>query len=79
MITTASSTIATNNGNYTEYVLAELKCASLRARLLVADIDSIDTALRGNLITTDAAIAWANDIGALGLIMASSAITLAST
>ena len=57
----ANSTAATSPPSYTEFVLAELKCAGLRARLLVADIDSIDVALRGEFIDVDSAIAWANE------------------
>ena len=72
-----AATIATDNGSYTECVLAELKCAGLRARLLVADIDSIDVALRGGFIDADGAIAWGHEIGALGFM--SPAITSAST
>ena len=72
-----AATIATDNGSYTEFVLAELKCAGLRARLLVADIDSIDVALRGEFIDADGAIAWARDIGALGFMPAT--ITSVST
>jgi hypothetical protein len=68
MTTTASSAVATDNGRHTEFVLAELKCAGLRARLKVADIAAIDAALRGKFIDADGAIAWANEIGALGLI-----------
>ena len=75
----SSTTIASDNGGYTEFVLAELRCAGLRARLLVAGIDSIDTALRGNLIDADGAIAWAHEIGALGLIATSSSITSITT
>ena len=73
----ANSTAATSPPSYTEFVLAELKCAGLRARLLVADIDSIGAALRGEFIDVDSAIAWANEIGALGFM--SAAITSAST
>jgi hypothetical protein len=39
-----------------EYLLAELRCASLRARLLQADIDAVGRALKGGLITTEQAL-----------------------
>jgi hypothetical protein len=42
--------------NYREYLLAELRCASLRARLAQADIESVGIALRDNIITEDQAI-----------------------
>jgi hypothetical protein len=73
MTTTASSTIATD-GSYTDLVAAELKCASLRAKLLATEVDSIHTALCGSFIDTDTAIAWANEIGAFSLIATSSTI-----
>jgi hypothetical protein len=44
-----------------EYVLAELRCASLRARLLQADIDAVGIALKGNLITAEQAIDLLHD------------------
>lgn len=72
-------TTTTKSTDFAVFVLAELRCAGLRARLMAADIDSIDTALRGNLITTDAAIEWAHEIGALGLIATSSSITSITT
>jgi hypothetical protein len=39
-----------------EYLLAELRCATLRARLAQADVDAIGLALRGNLITVEQAL-----------------------
>jgi hypothetical protein len=47
----------------TEYVLAELRCASLRAQLLQADVDAIGQALKGGLITTEQALRHLEDIG----------------
>jgi hypothetical protein len=46
-----------------EYLLAELRCASLRARLLQADIDAVGQALKGGLITTEQALWRLEDIG----------------
>jgi hypothetical protein len=60
-------------------MFGQLRCAGIRARLLTAEIDSIDVALRANFITTDDAIAWLREAGALGLIAASSALTLTSS
>jgi hypothetical protein len=51
--------------NYTEYVLAELRCAALRTRLAQADIDAVGVALRGGLITTDQAIEILGDCDCL--------------
>ncbi len=68
------------SSNYTAFMLGQLRCAAIRARLLTVEIDTIGVALRGNFITTDDAIAWLHDeAGALGLIAVSSALTLTSS
>ena len=41
------------NGAFHDYLIAELRCASLRARVLQSEIDAIDIALKGGLITAD--------------------------
>jgi hypothetical protein len=51
-----------------EYLLAELRCASLRARLLQADIDAIGIALKSDLITTEEAIDLLHDCDLLRYI-----------
>jgi hypothetical protein len=40
-----------------EYLLAELRCAALRARLWQADIEAVGVALRGGLISPEQAVA----------------------
>ena len=70
--TVAGSSIAANT--FVDFLLAELACAAIRARLLTAEIDSAAVALRGGLIDADGAMAWMAEIGALGLIATSSAI-----
>jgi hypothetical protein len=66
------------SSNYTAFMLGQLRCAGIRARLMTAEIDTIGVALRGNFITADDAIAWLHEAGAIGLIAMSSA-TFAST
>jgi hypothetical protein len=39
-----------------DYLLAELRCASLRAQLALADIDATRLALEGGLITPEQAV-----------------------
>jgi len=39
------------------FILSELRCASLRLRLWLADIDSIGIALKGGMITCEQAVA----------------------
>jgi hypothetical protein len=54
--------------NRSEYLLAELRCASLRVRLLQADIDAVGVALKGNLITPDQALEMLQDCDALWVV-----------
>jgi hypothetical protein len=68
MISTATSTL----GTFADFVIGELKCASLRAALLVAEADSIAVALRGGFVSTETAIEWAHDAG-IPLVAPSSA------
>lgn len=56
--------------DYREFLLAELKCAALRSRLVTAEIDSIGVALRGDFITEDEAIAWLHECGGLQFLSA---------
>jgi hypothetical protein len=44
-----------------EYLLAQLRCASLRAQLMQADIDAIGLALKGNLINPEEAMDLLHD------------------
>lgn len=50
---------------YREYVLAELRCAILRARLAALDIETAGIALRAGMIEADTALEWLRDAGAL--------------
>jgi hypothetical protein len=52
----------------TNYLLAELRCASMRARLWQADIDSIGLALKAGLISPDQAAVHLYDCGVLHLV-----------
>ena len=47
------------------FLLAELRCAALRARLTACEIDAIGGALRGGLIDPETAVAWLSDCGVL--------------
>ena len=51
-----------------EYLLAELRCASLRARLRQADIDAVGLALKGGLIDPEQALELLHDCDALHLV-----------
>jgi hypothetical protein len=51
-----------------EYLLAELRCAALRARLWQSDIDAIGLALKAGLISPDQAVEHLADCGVLPLV-----------
>jgi hypothetical protein len=51
-----------------EYVLAELRCAALRAKLWQNDIEAIGLALKGGLISPEQAIEALADCGCLHLV-----------
>ena len=65
---TAPEPLATASQERTAYLLAELRCASLRAQLMQADIIAIDLALRGGLITLEQAAELLHDCDLLRYI-----------
>jgi hypothetical protein len=52
----------------TDYLLAELRCASLRARLWQADIEAVGLALKGGLIEPEQALELLHDCDCLHLV-----------
>jgi hypothetical protein len=56
---------ALNAESYRQYVLAELRLAHMRAKLLLVEIDHIGRALGANMIDCDTAMAWLADAKAL--------------
>jgi hypothetical protein len=48
-----------------DYLLQELRCAALRARLAAADIEAIGIALKGGLVTPDHALELLSDCDVL--------------
>jgi hypothetical protein len=51
-----------------DYLLAELRCASLRARLWQADIDAVGLALKAGLVEPEQALELLQDCDCLQLI-----------
>jgi hypothetical protein len=51
-----------------DYVLAELRCAVMRAQLWQADIEAVGIALRSGLIDPDQALELLAECGALHLV-----------
>ena len=54
--------------DFTGYLLAEFRCASLRARVLQADIDAVGLALKGGLISPDQALMLLDNCDVLRLV-----------
>jgi hypothetical protein len=52
----------------TDYLLAELRCAALRARLWAHDIDAVGIALKGGLIHPEQALELLHECEALRLV-----------
>jgi hypothetical protein len=54
----------------TEFVLASLRCTSLRVKLIENEITAIGVALKGGLISPDMALEWAEEVapGCIGFI-----------
>ena len=51
-----------------DYLIAELRCASLRARLWQADIDAVGAALKAGLVEPEQALELLAGCGALDLV-----------
>lgn len=60
------------SSTFADYLIAELRCAALRAKLLHNDIVAIGLALKGHFIDADSAIGHLSDCGALRLVALSS-------
>ena len=61
-------TVAPSPHSFTNYLLAELRCASLRARVIQTDLEAIGLALKGGLISPDQALELLHEVDALRLV-----------
>jgi hypothetical protein len=61
-----------SSSNFADYLLAEMRCAAIRAKLWQNDITAIGLALKANFIDADNALAHLADCGALRLVAPSS-------
>jgi hypothetical protein len=66
--TTITISIEDEEQQHREFLLTALRAASVRAKLMDADITTIGVALKGNLIGCDTAVAWIRDSGLLGMV-----------
>jgi hypothetical protein len=64
--------MSTTSSNFAAYVLAEIRCAGLRARLMANDIEAVTIALGAGLIAPDTALEHLAEVGVLHLIETSS-------
>lgn len=56
------------HGQHRDFLLAALRAASLRAKLMDADISSIGVALKADMISNDTAVRWIMEAGLLGMV-----------
>jgi hypothetical protein len=56
------------NSEDREFVLAQLRCASLRVRLLLIEVDTLGLGVRAGFIPPENAIEMLDDMGALDLV-----------
>jgi hypothetical protein len=54
--------------DFTDYILAEMRVATLRARILQADLEAVGIALKYKMISPDQALALLHDCGALRVV-----------
>jgi hypothetical protein len=60
------------SSGFADYLLFNLRCARLRARIMVNEIEAMGVALKAGFIDIDNALEHLAEIGALRLIEASS-------
>jgi len=54
---------------FRKYVLAEIRCALVRAKLYANEIERIGIALKGGIVDPESAVAMMADAGTLGFLM----------
>lgn len=64
----AAASPLTDHADFREYALGELRCALMRARLAVLDIETTGIALRAGMIDPETALEWLRDAGALDYV-----------
>ena len=57
------------NSDQSEFLLACLRAASLRAKLIATELDSVGVALRHNFVSHDGAIEWLRDLDLLDHVL----------
>lgn len=72
-VTNAAPIVGGLSTDFPVFLLRELHCAGLRARLLANEIECMATALSGGFVGADVALAHLHETGAMMLIATSSA------
>ena len=68
------------NSDQSKFLLTCLRAASLRAKLIATELDSVGVALRHNLVSHDGAVEWLCDLDLLDHVLPlSSGICKAAT
>ena len=57
------------NSDQSEFLLVCLRAASLRARLIATELDSVGVALRHNFVSHDGALKWLHDLNLLDHVL----------
>jgi imidazolonepropionase-like amidohydrolase len=71
--TTTSPSVTTSSSTFIDFLLAEFRCAGLRARIVANEIEAMATALSAGLISAETAVLHLHETGALALVPTSSA------
>jgi hypothetical protein len=66
----ACNPVPSQSDSHREFLLAEIRCLSLRAKLTANELDSVGVALRGGFIDAECAVEWIDEIGLLNLVRA---------
>jgi hypothetical protein len=73
MTITTTSTPSTSTSNaFTSFVLASMRCARIRAQIVVNEITTAGVALKAGLIDPDTALSMLGEAGLLPLVEPSS-------
>jgi hypothetical protein len=65
--------VTTSSSAFVDFLLAQFRCAGIRARIIVNEIEAMQAALTAGLIAPEVAVLHVHEVGALGLLPTSSA------
>jgi hypothetical protein len=56
------------DAGHRDFMLSALRTASLRAKMMEVEINTVGIALKGNMISVGESVQWLRDIGALDFV-----------